>query len=144
MEIIVFPSVYNQTKESWLEDNTVIISGTISNKDGEYKVICNEVKTLSLAIIKDLKTKLQKINENIQASAKNLYIFFKNVVTAQTISKLNQILSSCNGSNKVFLAVPIDEKRFRKIETNFFADFNNRELQKELQSITEVKFVKLM
>jgi DNA polymerase-3 subunit alpha len=144
VEIVVFPSVYNLTKESWLEDNTVIISGTVSNKDGEYKVICNEVKTLSQAIIKDLKIKLQKINEKIQTEAKNLFIFFKNVVTAQTIAKLNQILSSCKGANKVYLAVPIDEKRFRKIETNFFADFNNQELQKELQSITEVKFVKLM
>ena len=55
IEIIVFPSVYNLTKENWLEENTVIISGPVSNKDGEYKVICNEVKTLSLDILNDLK-----------------------------------------------------------------------------------------
>ncbi|MFA5187986.1 MAG: DNA polymerase III subunit alpha [Patescibacteria group bacterium] len=144
VEIIVFPSVYSVTKENWLEDNTVIISGAVSNKDGEYKVICNEVKTLSLEIIKDLKNKLQKINQNVQAGVKNLFIFFKKVVTAQTISKLNNILSATTGENKVYLAVPIDDSRFRKIETNFYADFNNQELQKELNSLGEVKFVKLM
>ncbi|MCX6743042.1 MAG: OB-fold nucleic acid binding domain-containing protein, partial [Candidatus Parcubacteria bacterium] len=144
VEIIVFPSVYNTTKENWLEENTVIISGAVSNKDGEYKVICNEVKTLSSEIIKDLKSKLQKINEKVKTEAKNFFIFFKKVITAQTISKLNKLLSSATGNNKVYLAVPIDEKRFRKIETNYYADFSNQELQKELNSLGEVRFVKLM
>jgi len=144
VEAIVFPSIYNLTKDDWVEDNTVIISGTVSNKDGDYKVICNEVKTLSLEIIAELKVKLQKINEKVQAEAKNLFIFFKKVITAETISKLNKILSSSSGSHKVYLAVPIDQSKFRKIETNFWADFNDQNLQKELNSIGEVRFVKLM
>jgi DNA polymerase-3 subunit alpha len=144
VEIIVFPSIYNLTKENWLEDNSVIISGAVSNKDGEYKVICNEVKTLSMEIIKDLKSKLQKLNQKVQTQAKNLFIFFKKVIDAQTINKLNQILSVCQGQNKVYLAVPIDNNRFRKIETNFYADFDNQELQKEINSIGDVRFVKLM
>jgi DNA polymerase-3 subunit alpha len=144
IEIIVFPSVYNLTKENWLEDNTVIISGAVSNKDGENKVICNEVKTLSLEILNDLKNKLQKLNLKMQKEAKNLFIFFKKVITAQTIKKLNQILGTAAGKNKVYLAIPIDNNRFRKIETNFYADFDNQNLQKELNSLSEVRFVKLI
>ncbi len=144
VETIVFPSVYSSTKEEWIENSVVIISGTISNKDGEYKIICNEVKTLSLEIINDLKNRLKKLNLQVQKQANNLFIFFKKVITAESIVKLNKILSTTNGKNKVFLAVPIDDQKFRKIETNFYADFDNQELQKELNSLVEVRFVKLM
>jgi DNA polymerase-3 subunit alpha len=144
IETIVFPSVYNSTKDDWVEDNIVLISGTISTKDGECKVICNEVKTLSSDIIKDLKTRLKKLNLAVKHEAQNLYIFFKKVITAESIVKLNKILASNSGKNKVFLAVPLDEQRFRKIETNFYADFDNQDLQKELNSLGEVRFVKLM
>jgi len=144
VETIVFPSTYNSYKEEWVEDNIVIISGTLSNKDGEYKVICNEVKSLTANILSDLKKKLKKLNLTVQKSAENLYIFFKKVITAESIVKLNKILSASAGNNKVYLAVPIDESRFRKIETNFYADYNNQELLKELNSLGEVKFVKLL
>ncbi|MBN1325505.1 DNA polymerase III subunit alpha [Candidatus Falkowbacteria bacterium] len=144
VEAIVFPSVYNTSKENWVEGNIVIINGIISNKDGEFKVICNEVKSLSLEILSDLKTKLKKLNLKIQTEAKNLYIFFKRMMNAETIARLNQILSSVSGKNKVYLAVPIDEGRFRKIETNFTANFEDQNLQKELNSLAEVRFVKLM
>lgn len=144
VETIVFPSVYNTTKEEWVENNVVIISGTMSNKDGELKVICNEVKTISIDIINDLKARLKKLNFEVKKQANNLYIFFKKVITAESIVRLNKILSTTSGKNKVFLAVPIDEQKFRKIETNFYADFDNQELQKELNSLTEVRFVKLM
>ncbi|MCX6743631.1 MAG: OB-fold nucleic acid binding domain-containing protein, partial [Candidatus Parcubacteria bacterium] len=144
IETIVFPSVFNSTKEEWVEDNIVIISGTISNKDGDYKVICNEVKTISAEIVNDLKVRLQKLNLKVQNKAKNLFIFFKKVITADSIVKLNKILTATTGQNKVYLAVPIDEQKFRKIETNFYADFDNQDLQKELNSLAEVRFVKLM
>lgn len=144
IETIVFPSVYNDTKEYWLENNIVIISGTISNKDGECKVICNEVKPISQEILPELKSKLKKINVKMQKEAKNLLIFFKKVVTSDTISKLNKILKETSGQSKVFLAVPIAKDRFRKIETNFFANFDDPKLQKELNSLGEVRFVKLM
>jgi len=144
IEAIVFPSVYSSTKETWEEDNLVIISGTVSNKDGDYKVICNEVKALSFEIIDELKSKLKKINQQVQQKTQNLFIFFKKVVTAETIAKLNKILNSTKGQNKVFLAVPIDQSRFRKIETNFYADFNDPQLQNQLNTLPEVRFVKLM
>jgi len=144
VEIIVFPSVYNETKDTWVEDNVVIVSGTVSKKDGESKVICNEVKTLSLEILSELKARLKKVNVQVQDASKNLFIFFKKVITADTIAKLNSILKSSNGKNKVYLAVPIDETKFKKIETSFYADFEDENLQKELQRLTEIRFVKLM
>ncbi|MDD5341230.1 MAG: DNA polymerase III subunit alpha [Patescibacteria group bacterium] len=144
VETIVFPSVYSTSKENWVEGNIVIINGIISNKDGEFKVICNEVKALTSEILSDLKARLKKLNLKIQNEVKNFYIFFKRVINAETIARLNQILSSSNGKNKVYLAIPIDEGRFRKIETNFTADFGDQNLQKELNSIAEVRFVKLM
>jgi len=144
IEAIVFPAVYNSTRETWEEDNVVIITGTLSNKDGDFKVICNEAKTLSFEILGELKSKLKKINLKAQEQVKNLFIFFKKVVTAETIANLNKILNSTDGKNKVFLAVPIDQNRFKKIETNFYADFNDESLQKQLANLSEVRFVKLM
>jgi DNA polymerase-3 subunit alpha len=144
VETIVFPSIYNSSMDNWVEGNIVIINGIVSDKDGEYKVICNEVKSLTLEILADLKSRLKKLNLKMQNEAKNFYIFFKRVINAETIARLNQILSSASGKNKVYLAVPIKEGRFRKIETNFTADFSDQNLQRELNSIAEVQFVKLI
>jgi DNA polymerase-3 subunit alpha len=144
IEAIVFPSVYSETKDTWVENAEVLISGTVSNKEGEAKVICNEVKALSMQIIDDLKKRLKKINLETQAQAKNLFIFFKKIVTADTINQLNTILKNASGQSKVFLAVPIDEQKFRKIETNYYVNFNDENLQKQISGLAEVRFVKLM
>lgn len=143
-EIIVFPSVLQQSRDQWVEDSTIIVSGTVSAKDGERKVICNDVKSLSLELLSDLKKTLTKLSVAVQRETKNMIIFFKSVVNTETVTALSKTLQKSSGAHKVFLAVPIDAGRYRKIETNFHADFNDRDLQSAIHDVAGVDFVKLM
>jgi len=43
VELIVFPSVYREQSDMLAEDTSVIVSGKISDKDGEHKIIANKI-----------------------------------------------------------------------------------------------------
>ncbi len=73
-----------------------------------------------------------------------MFIFFKQTIGADTIYNLAEMLKDSPGSQKVYLAVPLTEKKFRKIETNFTVDASKAELIDRLSALAEVKFVKMM
>ncbi len=143
-EVIVFPSVYAQTSELWMENNLIIVSGTVSSRDDETKVICNEAKVITPAIVGKLIAGMHKLNMRVADEAQQLYVFFKKIIGAETIAQLTDILRGHQGEGKVYLAVPINEAKFRKIETNFTVDVHDAELVSKLNEIAEVKFVKIM
>lgn len=145
-EVIVFPSVYAQTSQVWVENQMVIVSGNASDKDedDDTKVICNEVKMLDKNVVKRLITGMNKVNIQVADELKNVFVFFKQVIDADTIASMTDLLGRHKGSSRVYLAVPINDKKFRKIETNFSVDSTNADLMDQLNQISEVKFVKLM
>ena len=46
IEVIVFPTTLQRYPSMWEEDKMVLLSGKINNKDGELKLLCDEVKEL--------------------------------------------------------------------------------------------------
>lgn len=49
IEVLVFNSTLETTKDVWLENNVVILSGHVSWKDNEPKIICERAKKLEMA-----------------------------------------------------------------------------------------------
>jgi len=74
----------------------------------------------------------------------NLYLFFKKIIDSQTVQAVTEVLQGNKGENRVYLAVPLDQKKFRKIETNFTVDLSNTDLIEKLNLIADVKFIKIM
>lgn len=144
-EVIVFPATYAQTADMWVENSIVIVSGTVSDKDEDgSKVICNEVKLLTQSGVKQLVSQMKKLSPQVQPKHKNVFVFFKTVITAGTINKITELLSAHKGEHKLYLAVPINEAKFRKIETNYLVDGASAQLLDQLSHLDEVKFVKFM
>jgi DNA polymerase-3 subunit alpha len=44
IEVIVFPNVYEKTRELWLEDKILVVKGRVDTKGREPKVICESVQ----------------------------------------------------------------------------------------------------
>ncbi len=44
VEVVVFPKVYEQTKELWQEDRILIVKGKVDAKRGEPKIICDSAR----------------------------------------------------------------------------------------------------
>jgi len=47
IEVLVFPRTLEQTATIWQEDKPVIVSGRVDDKDGNIKVLCEEVRELN-------------------------------------------------------------------------------------------------
>ena len=48
IEVLVFSDVLEKDESVWQEGNAVQVTGRISSKNGEAKIICNEAKKLAL------------------------------------------------------------------------------------------------
>lgn len=48
IELIVFPSVYERTKDLWRRDQPVIVKGKVSEKDDRLSIIVDDMKRLDL------------------------------------------------------------------------------------------------
>jgi len=46
IEVIVFPNTLEQTATIWQEEKIILVSGRISDRDGNLKIICDNVKVL--------------------------------------------------------------------------------------------------
>ena len=46
LEVIVFSETLSKNPELWKENNIIMINGQLSLRNGEPKLICNEVKEL--------------------------------------------------------------------------------------------------
>ena len=46
MEAIVFPNLLEKTASSWEEEKIVLVSGRLSDRDGNLKILCDNVKVL--------------------------------------------------------------------------------------------------
>ena len=46
IEVIVFPNTLEQTATIWQEEKIILVSGRISDRDGNLKIICEDVKVL--------------------------------------------------------------------------------------------------
>ena len=44
IEIVVFPNVFKDTGDLWVEDTVVIVQGRVDDRDGNAKILCQSVK----------------------------------------------------------------------------------------------------
>lgn len=61
-EVIVFPSVLKENINAFSADRLVIITGKISSKDAEKKIICNEIFEINNRNGSDVKNSLVELN----------------------------------------------------------------------------------
>ena len=47
IEILVFPNTLEKTATVWQEDKPVIVSGRVDSKEGNIKILCEEVRELN-------------------------------------------------------------------------------------------------
>ncbi len=50
IEVVVFPNVLEKNPEAWKENNIVVASGKINDRDGSLKFLCDEMRPLPLPV----------------------------------------------------------------------------------------------
>ncbi len=65
MEVLVFPKTLEENPEIWQEEKIVLIKGKLSDKDGEYKLLCEEVNPVDNEELKKFRKEGKKTNFSI-------------------------------------------------------------------------------
>ena len=113
MEILVFPNLLEKTQSLWVEGQAVIVSGRLSDKDREMKILANTARPLTLekidAMIKDFKADHPNGTRlSAPAPAKpfgDLVILLNSGSPARLLEALKTVLEKHPGGNRVIFKI---------------------------------------
>lgn len=112
MEILVFPKIMEATGSVWVEDRVILASGKVSDKDGNFKLLCDSAKAIDLQEVEKFRRiqATQKKNGddslNHFSQKTNLVITLPGNATKEILKRLSQYLDQCHlGSMKVYLVI---------------------------------------
>ena len=156
VEILVFPKLLQTTLEVWLEGQVVICQGTISDKDGETKILANKCASLKLDSLKQNLEHFKQIqvsgrngnangyrkyNQGYQplpeqnpapANAPLKLIIDYEKMNNDVLEQLKEILSNSAGQSRVYLKI-IKGKTKKVIESSLRVN-NNYKLLAEIEN----------
>ena len=112
IEILVFPKILEATETTWQEEKIVLVSGKISNKDGEMKLLADSVKIVNqneLTQFKRIAT-TQKLNgtykEKKTEKITQLIITLPTNFEQSILQQLSAYFTQCDaGKVKVYLII---------------------------------------
>ncbi len=116
IEALVFPKLLDENQEIWSEGNIVWVKGKLSDRDGVFKLLTEEIRKIDMNEAK----KYSENNKNENKGHKN----FINIKVPQENSKeimrkLSEILKFVqNGNCQVFINIPSIDGNYQKIKTS--------------------------
>lgn len=126
IELVLFPSSFEQTEHLWEKDKVILVKGRVSMKgrDGlpsdEAKLHVNEGREISLAEAKNYRPKVKRGKKASTAAAPpptitqadpRVYIRLQSSEDQQLLVAIKQLIDSTPGSTEVVLVVGNGEKR---------------------------------
>ncbi|MFA5871088.1 MAG: DNA polymerase III subunit alpha [Parcubacteria group bacterium] len=146
IEVIVFPKTLEKYAALWEEGNIILATGKVSNKDGELKLICDEVRIVNQDEIERYQNleKQRQIEEEREKNIRKVFISLPNHTDSGLLRKISAVLNKAQkGNYKVFLEIKRNlSGSASRLETPFCIDYDKnvaRELQGVLKEV-DVKF----
>ena len=117
-EVLVFPSLLEQTSELWVEGAKLAVQGKLSDKDGEMKILADKVWQLTDALLKDWQqnapAQMAHKKDVSLKSAQLLVIILPSYLDKVGLERLKAELTNCSSqakNTKDWLAVELRLKR---------------------------------
>lgn len=124
LELVVFPTIYQELVHLWQPDNLIIVSGKISDKDSQIKILVDRawaINGLNAANLPALRGQSQKSKEAAAVAAKKVdeqvfEIELPSDITKSKIGTLRKLLENHPGSIAVELHMMVGES-FKQMPT---------------------------
>ncbi|PJA89473.1 MAG: DNA polymerase III subunit alpha [Candidatus Moranbacteria bacterium CG_4_9_14_3_um_filter_33_15] len=140
IEILVFPKTLEETGSFWKEEKIVLVSGKISNKDGEIKLLCDNAKNIDPEELKNFQRILetQKKNEskylpsdkNRQKKPSRMTIHLEKEFNKNSLRELSSLFNQYEkGETQIFLKI-----KNSLMETPFHISFET-DLKEKIKTI---------
>jgi DNA polymerase III subunit alpha len=117
VDLVVFPRLYKDTRQIWVDNQPLLITGKIDSREEGLSILVNEIET------KD------KINEN----GDHLFVKVPKTATAENLKKLRDLFLDNPGEQKVSL---LFEGKSKKLDLNIKVNWSN-ELAGQISGILE-------
>lgn len=101
IELVVFPSIFQTTRSTWVDNKPLLISGKIDLRDEEPAIIVNQIDT----------------KKSVKEARDRLFIRIPKGVTAKNLTLLKEVLVSSPGNQKVTLI--FEGNNERKVDLKF-------------------------
>ena len=117
LEILVFPKLYEEIKTWVAEEKTVLVSGAISEKDAEPKILSNMLWELNKENLANMVAQARRYVPNSWQKRK-LLVTYPADATPLLAQQVKDVFRQFSGSNQVFLKIGD-----KLIKTNFNVKF---------------------
>ncbi|XOU95035.1 MAG: DNA polymerase III subunit alpha [Candidatus Kerfeldbacteria bacterium] len=111
LELLVFPTVLEKYPNLWVEEKIIIAKGKLSDKDGDIKLLCDQVKELN----EDISD--QPPSEN--SGKENIHLNIPKALSAIKFNQLKDLLKSSHGNFRVHLKFNTSDK-IKTLTTKLF------------------------
>ncbi|MFA5777222.1 MAG: DNA polymerase III subunit alpha [Parcubacteria group bacterium] len=142
IELLIFPKILETSESTWQEDKVVVASGTLSDKDGNFKLLVDSAKEINpqeLENFKRIEATRQKNGASEANGKSKIIITLPDNATKETFKKLSEIFDQCeSGSAKVYLKI-----KDSKLETPYSIKYDPEILKriKEVSGSSEIRFI---
>jgi DNA polymerase-3 subunit alpha len=168
IEILVFPKLLESNQEIWTEGNIVSIKGRVSDKDGVFKLLSEEIRKIDIdeakkyseenVVEKEIRDKTEDEDKqehmtrnNQENKAENsrenetenhIIITVPKENSKEILQKLSDILGSAEkGNYKVYISVPSSSGDYKKIKTSKNIE-NTERILREIKEIVGSENIK--
>jgi DNA polymerase-3 subunit alpha len=153
IEILVFPSLLKENNLIWQEGKVVLCQGKLSDKDQEFKLLCNKAIELNIETAGEAIKKFTasgngngksygeprksfgypspkspssaSISKNLTFKDNNVYINLNSNISALILEKLKETLLKNSGDKKVFFKLSSGAgAKINLVETDFKVNYN--------------------
>jgi DNA polymerase-3 subunit alpha len=114
IELVVFPRLFSQTKLLWVPEHVVIISGKLDFRDDRLSAVVDSITPAEQASAKKVQAK--------RKFAQQAQITIKADTPKSVLIKLNQLLQSQPGNDRITLLIRNGQTETRKIDLPFSLD----------------------
>ncbi|MBI5530157.1 MAG: DNA polymerase III subunit alpha [Candidatus Doudnabacteria bacterium] len=132
VEVLVFPKVMEKALPFLADDKIVQVSGRLSDKDEEFKLIADEIKELP-------NDELYGMALNEMEKNKQLILHMDSLVNMAALNSIKNILEKHPGNVQVYLSVGTGA-RSKKIKTQTLVGMSN-DLMEELHNVPEIVMI---
>jgi DNA polymerase-3 subunit alpha len=137
MEAIVFPKVLEQHGGIFQEGNIILVSGKISDKDGSFKIVCDEVRLVNMDEIERYRAleNQRKTRETREASFQKIFLKLPRNSNSDLLRKVSDILKQAKaGSSKIFLEIGNGNGSMSRLETPYRIRYD-KDVAEKIQSV---------
>jgi DNA polymerase III subunit alpha len=146
IEAIIFPKILDQYSGLLQEGNIVLLSGKISDKDGSFKLICDEARIVSIDEIERYRMieKQRKPSTEKEKESRRIFINLPQNSSSNLLRLISSVLNDAEkGDSRVYLEIGSQSSVSNRLETPYRINYD-KSIENKLREILPSATIRLV